>query len=421
MRRVLLRWARFGRPRRGRAWRGWALLGWALLGGIAVACADGPRTQLDPAPARDSGTRRAAGSDTAGNRAAREGGQGGLDDASTPAADAGTTPARPGRAADATPGTFVVTVKGKLEDGRHFAKLATYVFYASGAVRAYAWVWHNTTGCEYAPVAPIGRAPQPDYTHDVDAEHQVMGLAGVDEAMSGMVTVDGIYTTHADAVHIAWSWGDSESWALTWEDGRLYKLELVGSSYTQGGIYLTPELQRVESPVPVNVGWGFGGPGPDFTHGASLPAMTKDYGNALIMRHNAWAQRDEKVAPTAMRLSLFHPTDTGILRRVFWSDVGHWVFSYVVKPTPWSNAAARRVHFQISHDYNNDGQIEQEIGHVNAGLQIIDRSGEPRGLVFVECSPSAATPDDATLAALYYLDTHTPDAMYGVDPASPDR
>jgi hypothetical protein len=315
----------------------------------------------------------------------------------------------------ALPGSYVVTATGLLLDGRAFTKLAMYSFQPGGRVRQDYWSWYNNEPSQYGPTSrQVGHVHQPTYPHNVDQAQMIQGMTRFHGGESSLTTAFGTWTRSGHSIAIAWSDGTSESWRITWRDPRLFKIELVSATYVSGRCYLSSDLSR--SATARNAGWGFGGPGPGFTEGRTLAQSDKNY-TGLFARYNAWTSPPsfEPVARDSMTLlTSYHRTNADVERYVFWDGVaGSHVFAYLSRPQSNPGMLARRVMYQISHDFGHNGHIGDDIGHTYSGLQILDATGVVRGFVFSDSSPAGA---NNTISALTYLDDWSWDALYGIDP-----
>ncbi len=343
-----------------------------------------------------------------------------------PAARAGSCP---------VPGSYVVTLTGRLPTGPHFTRLAMYAFAGdcqdtagSGTIAERFWYWrgdatgrvYGSTGRRIGDVVP----PDPGYAGNADRRKTVQGLRSFHRGRSGLTTLTGTWTRAGNVVSIAWSGGDTESWRFTWQDDvaapHLRKLELTAASYVQGAIYLAPDGTR--DPSAPNAGFAFGGPGPDFAYAAPIANVAATSYLGLIRRHNAWCgapSADDLVSETGLTLPLFRLTTTGVYRYVA-ADAPYWVFAYFAAPPRNPHELARRVILQTSHDWNGNGTIADDLGHTYSGLQVIDDAGNLRGFVLADSSSSVdGCDEDHTISSLYYLDATDCDARYGVDPETP--
>ena len=69
--------------------------------------------------------------------------------------------------------------------------------------------------------------------------------------------------------------------------------------------------------------------------------------------------------------------------------------------------------YQTSHDFDNDGHISDDIGHVYSGIQILDSNSKLRGFVFADVSPRGNA-EYFTISSMYYLDSNNDQAHFGV-------
>ncbi|ANY17218.1 hypothetical protein AW878_21095 [Bordetella pseudohinzii] len=215
----------------------------------------------------------------------------------------------------------------------------------------------------------------------------------------------------ADSVFIDFN-GSTELWRATWSDATLTKIELQHANYISGSVYLKSD--GTYNAAALNAGWGFGGINVGFLTAVDVNGMHKDLPYGQVIRHNSWAALDEPVSTDSMSLAtVFLATTTQALRYVGWDNTPgarHHVFYYLAQPFGNTGMTAGRVCYQVSHDYNNNGYIADDIGHTYSGLQVIDQVGNFRGFVFADSSVNGApvaTGDNHTISALYYLDTQT--------------
>jgi hypothetical protein len=102
------------------------------------------------------------------------------------------------------------------------------------------------------------------------------------------------------------------------------------------------------------------------------------------------------------------------------SDGPLFVFSYFTRSRRLDGILARRVAYQTSHDFDGDGHIADDLGHLYSGLEVLGSDGGLRGFVFADSSPSFdGCDEDNTISSIWYLDTADCDALYGVDPDNP--
>ncbi len=321
---------------------------------------------------------------------------------------------------DPFPGGYAVTLKGVLPSGVHFTRLCMYSFQPGGTMRSDFWYWQgdapvwspNSPG-DYGSVGrKVGYANQPSYPYNFDQDQYVQGSRKFSDAGAVATTIFGTWQLQgSDAVRI--DFGSSvEVWGVTWADATLVKIELQQANYVAGSIYSLPSGAYDVSAV--NAGWGFGGINVGFTAGADINGMKKDLPYGRVIRHNSWLGVDEPVGIDSMSLgSVFLVTTTGVLRYVLWDDTPgaqHQVFSYLGQPLGNAALTTGRVCYQISHDYNNNGHIADDVGHTYSGLQVIDQVGTFRGFVFADSSVNGVpvvAGDNNTISSLYYLDTQT--------------
>jgi hypothetical protein len=325
------------------------------------------------------------------------------------------------------PGTYAVTISGRLPSGVHFARLALYSFdgtcnagTGNGSVTERFWYFPGDAASRVygSTHVRVGVATDPTYARTKDKARTVRGSKRFNSGPSAVATLTGSWSLTAGSVDVTWSGGDTERWRHTWQDATLDKLELVAASYVGGSTYLSGSGTR--DPAAETAGVAFGGPGSSATLGVPIAASGAYSG--LIHRHNAWCgapASDANVYETGLTPSLFHVTSTGVLRYVT-SDGPLFVFSYLTRSRRLDGILARRVAYQTSHDFDGDGHVADDLGHVYSGLEVLGSDGHLRGFVFADSSPSFDGCDENnTISSIWYLDTADCDALYGIDPENP--
>ena len=320
-----------------------------------------------------------------------------------------------------------MTLTGRLPSGIHFARLALYSFdgtcgagTGSGTVSEDFWYFSGDAARRVygSTHVRVGVATDPTFAGTADKARTVRGLKHFNAGPAGVLTLTGSWSLVAGSVDVTWSSGDTERWRHTWKDATLDKLELVAASYVNGSTYLSDA--GIRDPAAETAGWAFGGPGADATVATPIAASGNYLG--LIRRHNAWCgapESDANVYETGLTPSLFHVTSTGVLRYVT-SDGPLFVFSYFTRSRRLDGILARRVAYQTSHDFDRDGHIADDLGHLYSGLEVLESDGRLRGFVFADSSPSFDGCDENnTVSSIWYLDTADCDALYGVDPDNP--
>ena len=323
------------------------------------------------------------------------------------------------------PGTYAVTLSGRLPSGIHFTRLALYAFEGTcsagtggGTVREDFWYAQGDAAARsYGSThVRVGVASDPGYAATADRNRTVRGLKRFNAGLRSVSTITGTWSLAPAAVDVTWSTGDTERWRHTWHDATLDKLELVAASYVSGPIYLSDAGAR--DPAAETAGWALGGPGTDATVGVPLAPSGSYLG--LIRRHNAWCgapASDANVSETGLNPSLFHVTSSGVLRYVV-ADGPLFVFSYLARTRRLDGILARRVAYQTSHDFDGDGHIADDLGHSYSGLEVVASDGQLRGFVFMDASLSFDGCDENdTISSIWYLVGADCDALHGVDPA----
>ena len=324
------------------------------------------------------------------------------------------------------PGTYAVTITGRLPSGIHFARLALYSFDGTcsagtggGTVSERFWYFPgDATRRVYGSThVRIGVAADPTYAGTADKARTVRGSQRFATGPAKVSMLTGTWSLAAGAVDVTWSSGDTERWRHTWHDATLDKLELVAASYVGGSTYLSDAGTR--DPAAETAGWAFGG---SASATSGVPIAASGSYSGLIRRHNAWCgapASDASVYETGLTPSLFHVTSTGVLRYVA-SDGPLRVFSYFTRSRRLDGILARRVVYQTSHDFDGDGHVADDLGHLYSGLEVLGSDDRLRGFVFADSSPAFDGCDENdTISSIWYLDTADCDALYGVDPGNP--
>ncbi len=336
-------------------------------------------------------------------------------------------------ASDRFPGSYVVTIKGELPDGRKYSKLAMYSFRAgttpnAGSLRQDFWIWYDrdpltttTTTQTYAfSNKVIGSVPGES---NPDATKKILGVKSFLNSPAKTLTnatwiaekVDG----EAKSVTITWPSGSSEKWLVTWTDANLNKIELQQAGYTYGDNYVPTPESIYRNRFALNAGWGFGGKGPGFDSPYTGELKDKNYAG-LFKRFNAWDNLEESVKLDQQNIqSRFTTTSTGVSRlqqpHTDRNGVVRQAFFYL-SPLDSDSFTNRKVIYYNGNDFNGNDFIElSDYGHTYAGLRIVDAAGKTRGTVFADTS-YAAVYGGHTISALYYLDTNTCDQRIGISP-----
>lgn len=318
------------------------------------------------------------------------------------------------------PGGYAVSLKGVLPGGVCFTRLCMYSFQPGGTMRSDFWfwredapVWSAANPGDYGSIdRQVGYANQASYPYNFDQNAFVQGSRKFSDANATPTTIFGTWVMQgSDSVLVDFN-GSTELWKTTWSDATLNKIELQQANYVEGAFYL--KSTGGYDITAVNAGWGFGGKNVGFTSVANINGMHKDLPYGRFIRHNSWNGADEPVALDSMSLaSVFLSTTTGVLRYVTWDSTPgaqHHGFSYLAQPMGNSGLTSGRVCYQVSHDFNNNGHIADDVGHTYSGLQVIDQVGNFRGFVFSDSSVNGAplvVGRNHTISALYYLDTPT--------------
>ena len=246
------------------------------------------------------------------------------------------------------------------------------------------WQWNSSDPHEVARTTPVGSLPYPLSRDQNDQSAWAMGATSLQYPPTPL---RGYYAFDGFTISLSWSSGETESWTLFPVDNTLDEIQLLSASSLIGEVY-----QSSDTPTVSNAGWGFGGQKPPFSFVSPLPQLDLA---GLFSRFNAWSCSQEPVAADMLRLSTFSPTSTSVLRL---SPPNHSFLAYLY-PFPYSPLLA----YQTSHDFNSNGNIQDDIGHSYSGLQIIDSLGKFRGAVFADASPASYGCGSYTTSALFYL------------------
>ena len=183
---------------------------------------------------------------------------------------------------------------------------------------------------------------------------------------------------------------------MTWEEaGNLYKIEPYDMSYIESGtsFYLTQSAinyaaEGYRDLTARNAGWGFGCDDYDFNYGRLMGIeFQKDLVGRSLKWHDTYPP-ERVVGSNSVGFNSYDMTDNNVLRDVHPGNIGLWVYSYYSTPTSNPGILARRTIYQISHDFNINGRIDDDGGHISSGLQIIDGNGTYRGTMISEYYPA---------------------------------
>jgi hypothetical protein len=256
-----------------------------------------------------------------------------------------------------------------------------------------------------------GSDETPSVTHSKPYRQVIIGFVVGTAGATGPDT--GTWTLTGSSISIDWSNGDTESWYITWEDpGYLYKIELVDASYLYSGTncYLTEDAVTyangdLRDTTAVNAAWGFGSTmGFDYAVGEGTP-LHKDLSGMWIQHTTYETPAEYPVqASSASFGSVYHITDNDVVRNVEPEDGYGPQYFYLAPPETNNGDFARRVVYQSGHDFDRDGYIEDNGGHIMGALQIIDNAGKYRGLVVVQYQATNNSANDGWTSAFFWLD-----------------
>ncbi len=321
---------------------------------------------------------------------------------------------------DIAPGRYATSLIW-VEEGRRCVRLAQMAFEEEGRISGLSWTFCQDLWGGLAEVQTVGTSTQ-DAPND-DAESAVVSL---DSFVSGAYeTLDGTWG-HGDTsaeVELRWPDGATERWRRTWQDATLMKLEPWRVSRADA-----PEqtwLRRAEDGTfsrgadPVVAGFAFGGPAaPQHEEGALVDLSglkAKNYTGRVCRWNGYYAAPDDVEGCFADGLSLasvFVTTSTGVERYAF-PDAGMWVYAYLAR-VAGEGVLGRRLAYQISHDFDGDGNI-MEGGHIYPGLVILDDFGEQRGVVYIDQSYDTGVEAVMIMSAMAYLDDGSDAAQEGIE------
>jgi hypothetical protein len=314
------------------------------------------------------------------------------------------------------PGYYVASIKALNSSNNNFARLCMYTFNANGTVQNSFWSWGlpdaNTSSMlsDRTIGTDINTPPSPQNPSGAtDATCKVVGLSKFLNGAATLTSLTGTYTRSGREILISYSDGSWENWYQTWEEpNNLYKLELYDASYLKTGTVSWVRSTTngfVRDANAHSAGWAFGSNSHDFTYAAPVSQFLKnlvgcslDFGYTTA---NVDTIDDDSMANF---YNVGFWTNNNVIRYCY-QDAGNpsapWVYSYFTAPLSNPGTMARRTLYQCSHDFNNNGNIQDDPGHMMAGLQIIDNAGNYRGSVLVQYSNSG-TP---WVNGLYWLDT----------------
>lgn len=321
---------------------------------------------------------------------------------------------------DLVPGAYVSSTMW-LSGGRRCARLGQLAFMESGELRAWSWTLCQDTWEGYADVVPVGSSEQEGPGDDAEA------LVQSQAAFIGQEPVRRVGTweeASEGVVSLQWEDGSTESWARTWHDEALNKLELfeLSAADEPGNTWLAQDAEgRTRDATARNMGVAFGGRAtPGFETGLSAldAEMDRNY-HGRFLRWNGYYEPPEDeggVKADELGLTSFYLTDTGVARYLYGGDGGGmYVYAYLALPEERDGLRTRQIVYQTSHDFDNDGNIADGPGHTYAGLQILDATGTFRGVVFADQSYDTGLEEVVILSAMYYLDLYDEAAHEGTE------
>jgi hypothetical protein len=93
------------------------------------------------------------------------------------------------------------------------------------------------------------------------------------------------------------------------------------------------------------------------------------------------------------------------------------VYSYALIPSGSTGMTSRRVVFQLAHDFNWNGNIQDEFGHMYNGLQVIDSNRNVRGFAMADASfePPNGLNKMMMMGAMFALDDNSAAAQTGIE------
>jgi hypothetical protein len=326
-------------------------------------------------------------------------------------------------AADALPGYYVTAQKGRFSGGDYYTKVCMYTFdtcdtsdtcgtvtqrywlsYLDAVETFYGWGLSDRTVGDGEDTPP----------GNIDETKKLIGLTKHLEDAPGTVTGD--WTLDGRKIHIDWNVPGSvwEKWYITWEDpGYLYKIELYDASYLYSGTncYLTEDAVTyangdLRDTSATTAGWGFGSSRLDFTYARPAGKELKMDLDGIWIHHSTYENPAQQpiVSSSANFDSDYHMTDNNVLRNIEPDDGYGPRYFYYAPPVTNSGILARRLIYQAAHDFDRDGHIEDNGGHVMGGLQIIDNAGNYRGAVMNQYQATNDSANSGWVSALFWLD-----------------
>lgn len=225
-----------------------------------------------------------------------------------------------------------------------------------GVARADRWEWINGRTNHWTPSAyKVGH---------VCGETQYDDSAYITTSVQVSASIQfGSWSLSGTTLKIIWPYR-TELWTYTAIDTALNKLELIPQAANE-------------------FGYAFGAYGWGMDRASDLPAVTPFVG--MLRQWNRWVTPMTVTDyPQAIEFKIFDKTSTGTFR---YAEIP--TYAYVTRA---KEITPRMVFMQASHDWDGNGRIDNDFGHTNTGLQIIDANGALRGFVFAESSCVGATP-----------------------------
>jgi hypothetical protein len=307
-----------------------------------------------------------------------------------------------------TPGSYVVSMKWE-RNNTVFVRLAMYSFRPDFTFRADYWEWNSDQVDTVLRLQAVGIGGP----HSTDSTSRVLGAKRFVANSSPTVRFGTWAPWKGTNLKITWSDGYAEWWKRTWHDATLNKIELAyigyGTSPKSTHMFFNERVGRfVRRDNAPHIGYGFGGATPGFTFAQPMSAFsTRQFQGYALMWNRYCIDYPHKCDGSSNPSQYFdHLTDfsamtvttTNILR-LFDDDerAGDYCdfpdsYYYTAIPPGSTGMTSRRVLSQSAHDFctetdtDGSGNIEDEYGHLQNNLQIIDSNYVMRGLVTVETS-----------------------------------
>jgi hypothetical protein len=315
--------------------------------------------------------------------------------------------------ANMTPAKYVVSMEWYQSSDSNYNHnlLGFYDLQSSGNVTCTYWQYNQNSDKTTSDGPTIGGT-------GTDAAYAVVGLSSF--LGSNLATKTGTYTESSGGiVSITWSDSTSECWRRTWQSPTMNKMECfyISKADNPYDCYFNPYNGWCRNASAANGGYAFGGATADFTVGAT-DYMNADL-NGYLTEWNSLLSPSYSTAQMGMGLySSYTTTPTGV-KRYEWLDSSDGLncFNYVAIPANGSGMYTRRCMEQRSHDFNSNGTIHDDIGHIECSAQVLDTAGIGRGLMYIETTPNPGGSGLNMMGSGFYLDDWSTGLQSGICPS----